>query len=103
MTREQIVASTGTRYTPANMVVAAAGNLDHATVVELVREAFARSGAGRRPAARRSPHRPAEPAAPVRRTRSVVVRDKDTEQAHLVLGCPGTGPRSTSGGSPSAC
>jgi predicted Zn-dependent peptidase len=86
MTRTQIRSFYRRRYVPPSIVVAAAGNLDHARVVRLVREAFAAAGL---------PDDPAEPAAyrsgngrvPVRPA-GVSVRSKDTEQAHLVLGCP---------------
>ena len=66
------------------MVVAAAGNLDHATVVAQVREAFAHV---------LDPS--AEVAAPRRKGRprahgaSIRVVERATEQAHLVLGVPG--------------
>jgi predicted Zn-dependent peptidase len=75
-------------YRPENMVVAAAGNLDHATVVRLVRRAFRAAGlleAG-----------PAEPVPPrtggVRlrgRRPDVVVQSRPTEQANFVFGVPG--------------
>lgn len=72
------------RYRPEHMVVAAAGNLDHADVVRRVRAAFAHMldddqaiapprKAGR-PRAHQAGHR---------------VSTRDTEQAHLVLGVPG--------------
>jgi predicted Zn-dependent peptidase len=44
LTRSQIVRFYRTRYRPENMVVAVAGNLDHATVVRQVRSAFSRAG-----------------------------------------------------------
>ncbi|MCX6414373.1 MAG: pitrilysin family protein [Actinobacteria bacterium] len=72
------------RYRPESMVVAAAGNLDHATVVAQVREAFAHV---------LDPS--AEVAAPRRKGRprahgaSIRVVERATEQAHLVLGVPG--------------
>lgn len=72
------------RYQPGSMVVAAAGNLDHDTVVRQVRAAFApvlddsADVAGPRTAGRRRSH-----AAGVKVTR------RPTEQAHLVLGVPG--------------
>ena len=53
ITRDQIFEHYQARYTPEHLVVAAAGNLDHDTVVELVRQAFG-------PALDRA----AEPAAP---------------------------------------
>jgi predicted Zn-dependent peptidase len=89
MTRKQIQTFYRSRYVPANMVVAAAGNLDHGKVVKLVREAFERSGV---PSDRAEPssRRPHLPAARTRKA-SVVVRDKDTEQAHVVIGCEGYG------------
>ncbi len=44
LTRDQVARFHKRHYRPANMVVAAAGNLDHAAVVRLVRRAFARNG-----------------------------------------------------------
>ena len=44
MTRRQIQTFYHRRYTAPSIVVAAAGNLEHALVVKLVKEAFARSG-----------------------------------------------------------
>jgi 4-hydroxy-tetrahydrodipicolinate reductase len=88
MGRRQILNYYHRRYQPPSIVVAAAGNLDHSTVVRLVKEAFARSerlGT----ASRSEPHRVVGPGAggvPRPRTGTVRVREKDTEQAHLVLG-----------------
>jgi predicted Zn-dependent peptidase len=87
MTREQIRAFYRSRYVPANMVVSVAGNLDHDGLVALVTEAFARSSVADALAEAAS-RRPDEPPEPVREP-TVLVRDKDTEQAHVVLGCPG--------------
>jgi predicted Zn-dependent peptidase len=73
-----------TRYRPESMVVAAAGNLDHATVVAQVREAFAHVlDASVEVAPTRRKGRPRAHEASVR------VVDRATEQAHLVLGVPG--------------
>src|SRR3954453_16880334 len=44
LTRAQILRYYRSRYTAANMVVAVAGNVDHAHVVRLVRKAFSRAG-----------------------------------------------------------
>ncbi len=69
------------RYTPDNIVVAAAGGLEHDRTVELVRQAFGDRLQG-----------PAEPAPPRRRDggprprSDVVVDDRAGEQVHLVLG-----------------
>jgi predicted Zn-dependent peptidase len=73
------------RYRPENMVVAVAGNLDHATVVRLVRKAFADvlSSSAAKPARPRIGGRPPASNPGI----SSVVR-RPTEQAHLVLGVP---------------
>ena len=72
-------------YVPSRMVVAAAGAVDHDTVVEQVREAFhgvdAPAAPTSRPAARRAP------ATPGRGMRGIAHRP--SEQAHLVLGLGG--------------
>ena len=89
MTRTQINGFYRRRYTPPRIVIAAAGNLDHATVVRLVRKALAGTPldaaparpAGLRPAGTRVPTMPAH----------TVVQSRDTEQAHVVLGGPGIG------------
>ncbi|GAA4218487.1 M16 family metallopeptidase [Actinocatenispora rupis] len=81
MTRRQVLDFYRRRYTGGSIVVAAAGNLDHAKVTKWVRAAFGDLAAG-------------APSAPARHaTRSnaaagrIAVDAKDTEQAHLVLGC----------------
>ena len=89
MTRRQIQGFYHRRYEAPRMVVAAAGNLDHATVLRLVREAFGRSGRASFAAdaiAEPSARRVGAPA-PTHKPR-LTVRDKDTEQAHVVLGGP---------------
>jgi predicted Zn-dependent peptidase len=84
LTRKQIDGFYRKRYLPSQMVIAAAGNLDHAKVVKAVRAAFAGLTMEAAPAPRRS-RTTKVPA----RSGQVVVRNKDTEQAHLVLGCVG--------------
>jgi predicted Zn-dependent peptidase len=86
LTRQQINAFYRRRYTPSTMVITAAGNLDHGKVVRAVRAAFDRAGrtAEAEPAPRRSP----ASRVPTR-SGQIVVRNKDTEQAHVVLGCEG--------------
>jgi len=83
--REQILGFYRRRYTPPRMVVTAAGNLDHDRVVELVGGARLAAGPAAEPAPLRRDRRVAT------RRGQVVVRDKETEQAHLVLGGPGIG------------
>jgi predicted Zn-dependent peptidase len=75
------------RYRPENMVVAVAGNIDHAKVVRLVAKAFGTmlsddAQVDRRPAPPRVGGRP-----PASRS-GVSVVPRPTEQAHLVLGVP---------------
>ncbi|BAD40517.1 M16 family metallopeptidase [Symbiobacterium thermophilum] len=79
MSRADILAYKNRHYVPANMVVAAAGHLEHERVVEWVAELF---GA----AAAEADGRPAPDAPPVPRTPAIAVRQKEIEQAHLVLG-----------------
>jgi len=91
MTRNQINGFYRRRYTAPHIVIAAAGNLEHATVVRLVRKALAGTALD---------SAPAEPAAPRTGNKRVrvqpahnVVRNRDTEQAHVVLGASGIGRR----------
>ena len=74
------------QYRPENMVIAAAGHVDHATVVRLVKRAFGGAGFLDGDAS------PAVPRAGAFRTRGagdVRVLTKSTEQANVVLGVPG--------------
>ncbi len=87
MTRRQILSFYRKRYDAPSIVVAAAGNLDHAVVVRLVEEAFGRAGqltGTDEPAPRRGAAAP-----PRARTGRLNLHDKDTEQAHVVLGGAG--------------
>ena len=73
----------GARYVPANIVIAAAGAVDHDALVELAAE---------RVDARARPHATARrPAlgAPRRSARRAAFERKDTEQYHVCLGGPG--------------
>ncbi len=76
MTRDSVRDYHGSHYRAANTVLAAAGNLDHARVCELVAR-MGPSTNGARPARE---HTALSPPRPVR------VVERDTEQAHLVLG-----------------
>jgi predicted Zn-dependent peptidase len=84
ITREQIFEHYQARYTPEHLVVSAAGNLDHDTVVELVRQAFG-------PVLERI----ADPAAPRLAGDQqdqpsgvgTTLVSRGIEQANLVLGC----------------
>ncbi|WFE19348.1 pitrilysin family protein [Solwaraspora sp. WMMD937] len=88
LTRRQIHDFYRRRYTPGAMVIAAAGNLDHRAVVRQVRAALRGSPLDAERPGAPAPLRPATPAVRARRPR-VMVRHKETEQAHLVLGGPG--------------
>src|SRR5260370_35466425 len=86
ISREQIFEHYQARYTPEHLVVAAAGNLDHDTVVQLVAQAFG-------PALERA----AEPAPPrlngshsgfgAEAGVGTTLVSRGIEQANLVLGC----------------
>ncbi|MGF1430747.1 M16 family metallopeptidase [Kitasatospora sp. LaBMicrA B282] len=85
LTREQIAGFFKRRYKPEQLVVAAAGNLDHRAVVRQVEKAFA-------PLLAKSEALPAEPRRGERTLRTagrLSVLNRPTEQAHLVLGVPG--------------
>lgn len=87
LTRAQLAGWYRRRYVPANLVVTAAGHLDHAQVVRLVRRAFAAAGAlgeaGTTPEPPRVGGRGTRPVSGVR------LLSRSTEQANLVLGVPG--------------
>ncbi|MFF4948865.1 M16 family metallopeptidase [Streptomyces chattanoogensis] len=74
-------------YDPTHLVVTAAGNIDHAKVVRLVRRAFERAGAlGRTDAA---PIGPRSGSRAIRTAGRVEHLGRKTEQAHVILGVPG--------------
>ncbi len=86
ITRTQITEHYAARYKPKDLVVAAAGSLDHAEVVELTRAAFGPFLAGDDdPEAPRlaGENVPGEPGTGVR------LVSRGIEQANLVLGCGG--------------
>ncbi len=76
---ETLQAYLATHYTPDRIVVSAAGNLDHAQIVDLTAQALGTmTGADERPALPPVEHHPG---------RRVV--DKDTESVYFCLGAPG--------------
>ncbi len=86
MTREQIADFYHGRYKAPEIVLAAAGNLDHDQVVTLVRAALRDTALTRgdaQPAPVRSPG-----AGVATQSGRLTIVEKDTEQAHLLLGCP---------------
>ncbi|HEV2344531.1 MAG TPA: pitrilysin family protein [Actinocrinis sp.] len=93
LTRNQIAEHYHRHYTGPNLVVAAAGNLDHDRVVELIYEAFQRSTSTTDshllldPALTPSGPRNLASTAPSGAGTRLI--NRKTEQAHLVLGMPG--------------
>jgi len=77
MTRAGIADFHARHYRPGNVVVAAAGNLDHDQVVNLVEKGLD-AAAGTRPPRAAYPGQPPP--------RPLAVLERPTEQAHLVLG-----------------
>jgi predicted Zn-dependent peptidase len=86
MTRTQINRFYRARYKAPEIVITAAGNLEHARVVKLVRAALAGSPLDTpgEPAPKRGSAGGSRPRKPV-----TLVRHRDTEQAHIMLGCAG--------------
>lgn len=69
----------GEIFTPANLVIAAAGNIDHEHIVDLANTAFSTSGNGPAVSGFEAP----QLAAPI-----VIRQNKNLEQAHLVIATP---------------
>ncbi|WP_017623381.1 M16 family metallopeptidase [Nocardiopsis chromatogenes] len=84
--RDRIAEQYARAYRPPELVVAAAGGLEHEAVVDLVREAFAGVLAEAPDAA---PAAPRIGGAPVPVHGGTALLSRDTEQAHLILGCEG--------------
>ncbi|MET9878447.1 M16 family metallopeptidase [Actinacidiphila glaucinigra] len=87
LTRDQVARFYRKHYDPTRLVVAAAGNIDHATVVRQVRKAFEDAGALRDADA--VPRPPRAGARTIRGQGRVELLERRTEQAHVVLGMPG--------------
>jgi predicted Zn-dependent peptidase len=87
MSRRQIQTFYRSRYRAPSIVIAAAGNLDHAAVLKLIRQALR----GTPLDTERAQPGNLRPATPPARTRSArtAVEHKESEQAHVVLGCAG--------------
>jgi predicted Zn-dependent peptidase len=68
-------------YSPRNLVIAAAGSIDHRQLVELAGQMFGVSGNHQEPASTRSLS--PQPAAPI-----LVERKSELEQAHLIIAAP---------------
>lgn len=83
MTRDRLRGFWRQHYTPERMVVAAAGNISHDRVVELVGAAFPDRAAGA-DGATVAPRGPVGPS-----VGGVALHGEETEQAHLMLGLRG--------------
>jgi predicted Zn-dependent peptidase len=81
--RERTVEFHRTAYAPRNLVIAAAGNVEHEQLVELAARAFGREGARGDLQAPTEETEPPRPAAPI-----LVKRKKGLEQAHLIIATP---------------
>jgi predicted Zn-dependent peptidase len=79
LTQDAIREYFGGAYVAQNIVIAAAGNIEHARVLDLVTRAFARL-----PAAGAAVTQDTPTVVP-----QVVVRTKDIEQSHVCIGTPG--------------
>jgi predicted Zn-dependent peptidase len=89
ITRDQIAGHYAARYKPENLVVAAAGSLDHAEVVELTRSAFGRALTGAADPLPARLSRPGHDPGPGPAGTGVRLVSRGIEQANLVLGCGG--------------
>jgi len=82
-TREELLSFHGERYAPGNIVIAAAGSVEHERIVAWAGDALA----SLRPAV--APGPVARPVAPANGAASTRFRVRDTEQYHLTLGAIG--------------
>jgi len=86
MNRDQVFRFYRRHYTPANLVVAAAGNVDHPALVEGLRRGMETGrvlSRGRSAWTLRAQGRPPRPSG------SRLIRNRKTEQAHIMLGTNG--------------
>lgn len=79
---ERTAAFHATAYAPPNLVIAAAGNVEHEQLVELAAKAFA-DGKAEAGAVKSVDDYSPSPAAPI-----LIQRKKELEQAHLIIAAP---------------
>ncbi|WP_017604806.1 M16 family metallopeptidase [Nocardiopsis alkaliphila] len=84
--RERIAEQYRDAYLPSELIVTAAGSLDHEQVVEQVRSIFAEHS---RVAGDARPSRPRGSGSAVRTHEGTVIQSRETEQAHILLGSEG--------------
>ena len=85
--RDQVMRFYRRRYTPANFVVAAAGNVEHDRVVDLVRTGMATGRVKRQGPSKW--HLRSDAANAPKPTGATLVRNRPTEQAHICVGTNG--------------
>lgn len=93
--REVIAAFHAREFSPSNLVVAAAGNVEHDLLVTLVERAFGAASANSTSADDRNGPNPAVEQAPVPATPILIEQKKELEQAHLVIAAPWPDARSS--------
>ncbi|MGW5878939.1 M16 family metallopeptidase [Nocardiopsis terrae] len=86
LARDRIAEQYRDAYVPSELIVTAAGSLEHDKVVEQVQAMFADQLAA---AGDARPSRPRGPGEPVRTYGGTVVQPRETEQAHIILGSEG--------------
>ncbi|NKY96930.1 M16 family metallopeptidase [Nocardiopsis alborubida] len=86
LSRDRIAEQYRDAYVPGELIVTAAGSLDHDRVVEQVRRLFAEHSAA---AGDARPARPRIGGSPVTTYGGTVVQPRETEQAHIILGSEG--------------
>ncbi|MEJ2744093.1 MAG: pitrilysin family protein [bacterium] len=78
--REDLIAFHGDYFKPSGLIIGVAGDFDRDTIVRMLNDALGSTRASL------PPHLPP---APIRPERTVAYIEKDTEQAHLMVGHPG--------------
>ncbi len=93
--RDTIAAFHAREFSPSNLVVAAAGNVEHELLVKLVERSFGVPSASSTSADDRNGPNPAIEQAPVPATPILIEQKKELEQAHLVIAAPWPDARSS--------
>jgi predicted Zn-dependent peptidase len=83
--RDRTAGFHASHFQPHNLVIAAAGNIEHAQLVEMAARVFGEGEAAQRQAIAATAE---EPAAPVAAAPILVERKKELEQAHLIVAAP---------------
>ncbi|MGY5318476.1 M16 family metallopeptidase [Neomicrococcus lactis] len=88
VSREDVLKHYARNYVPSELVITAAGSLDHDDVCALVQQALERGGWELDEGADPAPRRPQEPAE-IHGQHMLDVYHRPVEQAHIIMGCPG--------------